>query len=525
MTKDEAIANYLSSNFITIKRQRDGSPAFKDINSRSISPAKILEMVNVIIRGTGSLDLVEPGYLMNYLAVHAPMDNTAKQERTPPSQYVAEWLSAHANQWRISDSGRQIVNVDMGTVDYFDIEDLREAIQGDVSDQDLPYSVAEIQTALSNHMRSLYKSSKKRICDVIAYDEKYARGIDKWLRNFYDYLKPEESFEMFAMLLKHWGWQVKRKMLARPVVWHLWINFFGATGLGKSTAEKKLVAPLNDLAAPSRIGEILDATRQVKKLTEYYVLIVDELAVNRREEDGNVEPKLTDGEIAALKAVLTGDMLVTRVMQTQKQSTRPITFSCISSSNIHLYDVIYDPTSMRRFFEFHCTGKTPSSFDDINRTLDNSIYFWKGIDENLETGYWEQNSELGKEVTRIQMSYYPTKSSVYQWLKNVCATKGGIAATDAYPLYKQFCINCNYRGKSIENFLSDIRHAIPESVDGKGVPHIKFTPSSLCYKDRPPVDPANSAFSPAGNMDSIMKPASPSGGLVGAESDLDMLVS
>ena len=72
MTKEELLANYLASQFITVKRQKDGTPVFKDINSRSIAPAKILEMVNVIIRGTGSLDLVDPQFLASYLISHAP---------------------------------------------------------------------------------------------------------------------------------------------------------------------------------------------------------------------------------------------------------------------------------------------------------------------------------------------------------------------------------------------------------------------------------------------------------------------
>lgn len=170
---------------------------------------------------------------------------------------------------------------------------------------------------------------------------------------------------------------------------------------------------------------------------------------------------------------------------TQNQAKKKITFSCISSANNHLYDIIYDETTMRRFFEFHCTADKVKDFTEINKTLDHSEYFWFGIDEDMDDGYFNPDCLLFDEISNIQRSYYPTKSSVYEWIKNTHAKPGSRAPITAYRSYRQFCINTGCKPKTMMNFVADVKHAMPDAIHGETV-MLDFNMTEMCMKE--PID-------------------------------------
>ena len=246
--------------------------------------------------------------------------------------------------------------------------------------------------------------------------------------------------------MKHWAWQVKRKFNNKSVIYHIWLNFMGGTSLGKSTMIDKICAPMADFKSRTTIAKLFDDTKEIKRLTEKYILNFDELAVNN--PDGG-ESGLTADQLAMLKSIITGDKIDTRVYGTQNQSTKRITFSCISSANYHLYDIIFDEASMRRFFEFHCMADKPKSYDAINKWIDEPLGFWKGINENLEDGYWDVNSKLGKEIDAIQRGYYPTKSTLMYWLEYNTLTKGNDKPTSIFPQYREWCKENGYKAKTL----------------------------------------------------------------------------
>lgn len=260
-------------------------------------------------------------------------------------------------------------------------------------------------------------------------------------------------------------------MINKEVVWHIWINLYGSTGLGKSYMIKKICEPLKDFTSTTTIGKLFDDTREIKRLTEQYILNFDELAVN---SEGQFEGGLSADQKSLLKSMLTGEYLDTRVYGTQQQSRRRITFSCISSANEHLYDVIFDETSMRRFFDFNCTGEKPENYDEINKWLDNSIWFWKSIDENKIGGYWDLHSNLGKEIENIQKSYYPSKTTVNYWIVNNHISNGDKTPSEIYPEYNSWCKECGYKPKSLNGFIDELKHRLPQCIDKTGILKIGY---------------------------------------------------
>lgn len=442
-----------------------------------------------------------------YFNENKPADEEKSVERLPPSVFVEHWLTGFAKEWEISPMGKRITWRRNGIPIDRDIEDLFTAIMCSVNDRQLKYREGEIKHALINHFNLIYHDGIVNLFKTIAHDQRYEPGLEVWLRKLYDWLKPSQSFEIFSVLMKHWGWQVKRKLLERDVKYHMWINFYGATGLGKTTAIKKICAPLEDVTSTTTISKIFDDTREVKRLTENYVLIFDELAVNSEDESGE---KLSKDQLAMLKSILTGDCLEARVYQTQKQQKKKITFSCISSANEHLYDIIYDDKSMRRFFEFNCTAKASGDFKAIEPVLAHPEFFWKGIDEDREEGYYQKDSELGLEIDAIQAKYYPTTSSVFNWKEETSARPGNRPAAKAYRYYRNYCVNCGYKPKSMLRFIDDLRHALPEAVTGNTIT-IDFSVTDLCRKENARGGDEDDSIE---ELNDLMKPASMTGGIL-----------
>lgn len=395
---------------------------------------------------------------------------SAKPEQKPVSVFVNEWLEAHKKQWVVSPAWKEIKLTKDGVETSKNLDQLRDAIMYDVYDGKLGYSNEAVKCMLSNLAMNGNQFALSNVVKHIKFDEQCVEAGDRWLRAVYDYLGVAESYEIFSTLMKHWFWCVKRKLNSLSVKYHIWVNWYGATGLGKTTALTKIMSPLEDFFSQTTINKLFDDTREIRRLTENYVLIFDELALNVEGEPGG--GKLTADQKSTLKSIITGDKIDTRIYGSQNQARNKITFSCISSANDHLYDIIFDTTSMRRFFDINCTAKPPKSFDGINKYLDNSVYMWRAIDESRENGYWDIHSDVGLEISRIQASYYPTNTTTKMWIDNNNVVAGEGSLTTAYSNYSTWCRTTGNRAKAMQNFAEDIRHILPAAVSSNGAIHL-----------------------------------------------------
>lgn len=406
-----------------------------------------------------------------YITANMPKDE--KEERMPPTQFIENWLKAHGAEWDISPAFKEINYTKGGASAPKDIEELRQAIMCTVYDQGCGYKAEEIKACLGKLAMDKMQNAIVDIMKNIAYDEKMVDAGERFLHAVYEYFDIEESYDIFATLMKHWAWQVKRKLKNLPTKDQIWPNFYGAGGLGKTTALKKLCKPFDDFCSVTNIAKLFDDTKEVKRLTENYVIIFDELAI----DGDDVDAKLSKDQLAIMKSITTGEKLDARIYQSQNQAKRRITFSSISSANYHLYDIIFDEQTMRRWFEFHCKGKRPESFDKINKFLDNSYIFWRAIDDSRDEGYWDPtDGNVGTAITKIQETYYPTQSTTSMWIEAKHVRPGKESLNDAYDSYKQWCNESgNGRGKARQNFAKDIRHMLPEAVNEQGVIHLAWT--------------------------------------------------
>ena len=401
-------------------------------------------------------------------------------------EFIKQYLITNRNKhwtWNNAMTEFEYSYTTNGSTSPADIDDLLNAIKTENIKAGGPFKSDDIKTVLQTIVFNAKHNSIEQTVKKISYDKKYEDYANKFLHGLYDYLKPAESFEIFSTLVKHWAWQVKRKFTNKSVVYHIWLNLFGGTSLGKTTMIQKLCKPMEDFVSTTTISKLFDDTKEIKRLTEKYILNFDELAVNN--PDGG-DGGLTADQLAMLKSIITGSKIDTRVYGTQNQATKRITFSCISSANYHLYDIIFDEQSMRRFFEIHCQAEKPESYDEINKWLDNSLDFWKGIDETLDEGYWDVYSKVGKEIDNIQRGYYPTKSTLMYWLEYNSIKKGDNKPSQIYPQYREWCKENGYKAKTLIAFINELKKRFPQFIGPDGVLSVEITPKDATINE--PVD-------------------------------------
>ena len=411
----------------------------------------------------------------NWIERNTPKEQK-EEEQIPPKEFIEKWLKDHSDEWYISPAWKEIKYTGMGVSTYKDLDNLRVAIMTDIYNGAGKYSADAIKSTLQNMAMKGYQSGLAMVVGRLKYEEKYVDAGERWLKAVYEYFKPTESYEIFSTLMKHWAWQVKRKMNDRPVKNHIWLNFYGAAGLGKTTALNKISAPITDFTSTTSISKLFDDTREIKRLTENFILIFDEMAVNVESEASGGH--LTADQKSTLKSIITGDRIDARIYTTQDQAKRKITFSCISSANEHLYDVIYDETTMRRFFDFNCNGVRPKSFTEINNYLDHSIIFWKSINEDSDDGYFDPSNEVGRQIETIQNMYYPTKTTTKMWADSVNLKVGTKKLETAFRFYTNWCKETGNKGKALQYFARDIQHILPGCAGPNGKIYLDFDESS-----------------------------------------------
>lgn len=467
---DEFI-RFFNANFTFNKPFRSKEYGVKPNGSNKyVQPMDIFGMYTAYKAKQGQTSDVTLEDVAAYVKEHTPVDK--EEEKKPCRQWIKEWLETRKANWKFNTSWSQITYYFNDIPHNKTLDDLKDALMETVYEEQLAYKVEEVKTTLNCMARDADGEAAFHIFQKITFNPNYVDKCDRFLKAMYDYCKPEESFEIWCTLWKHWAWICKRRMLGLPVVWHIWINLYGATGIGKTTMIKKLCDPMIDYVSVTNISTLFDSTREIAKLSAYYVLVFDELAVNTEGEPGS---GLTEDNHAVLKSILSGDTIDVRVYGTQKQSKQKITFVPVSSANNHLYDIIFDPTSMRRFFEFHCKAEKPKSFEQINKVLSRSDVFWRGIDENLDRGYWDPSNEIGEQIFKIQSEYYPTRTTTSMWI-DACHVKAGTTSgTTSYKAYTAWCRETGNRSKTMQNFVRDIVHMIPEAVDKAGRVHLDYT--------------------------------------------------
>lgn len=189
-------------------------------------------------------------------------------------------------------------------------------------------------------------------------------------------------------VLKHFLWQVKRKMFNKEVKDHMMIILNGPQDKGKSTAIRKLLESLNDLQCESNLDTVTD-TRSALSLSKFLVFFFDELQ------------KIEKTDINALKGIITSKTVSYRPMGTNEIVPVNNKSTFIATINGYMDEKIVDSTGMRRFYQLTFRDNVDSTiWEQINNF--NYIELWNSIDENQDNTFVR---EFKEEITELQKTY------------------------------------------------------------------------------------------------------------------------
>lgn len=460
-------------NFFTAKFVINSKGQITKPNGHKITAAEVFNAFrDMRQKAFAKVDITEED-IKKYVADNTPEELESDEDDFDLEKFICNYLRRTTKpedpnmlpEWRIDAGFRTVETLKNGIPVPSDITQLQAAIRtyairngfGKVAKSD------DIKTVLSDMARRAGAGLIASLASNLKYDPSYIKEADEFLQGLHDLWKIKQSMPILTTVMRQFIWQVKRKLRGKSVTWPIWPNYYGGTSLGKTSMINAIGAPLKDFAIMTTISELLDEERQIQKLCSTYYINIDELSIETRTpytEDGS----LTKSQNTALKKLLTQEKGRTRNMGGQSQSTRRYTFSVISSANEHLYDIIYDEKTMRRYYEFECTQEGIDDYSKLDELKKHILALWRSVDEENEEGYLYPGCEVWEEIWEEQKKYYPTNTNTRYWIKDerivACEPSERESLRDLYEEYRTYCKEHGNIPKQYIKWAKDVRHLV-----------------------------------------------------------------
>lgn len=242
-------------------------------------------------------------------------------------------------------------------------------------------------------------------------------------------------------VMKHFIWQVKRKLNGHSVDHHMMPVIFGKSGAGKSVAVARLIAPLKSVTLQTDMGIFEDAFSR-RAFSRNFIVFFDELHGS------------DSADVNAMKQIITAPFIEWRAMRSERVMSAPQNSTFIGCSNDPVKDRIKDPTSSRRFWQITCTDKV--DWEAINSI--NYEELWSSVDETGPAPVLECLDE----VRMVQEKEIRAKDITEQWIEEICEVvpfdESALTTSELYESFKDFCLWQNQKSfPQFQKFSRDIK--------------------------------------------------------------------
>jgi len=228
-------------------------------------------------------------------------------------------------------------------------------------------------------------------------------GIEQ-LEKFLKHLGGKNYKEMDLFIIMHFMWNVKRRINNMETYREVMPVIVGDQGIGKSyNIKNKLLSPLANLWKSTSFSQ-LDDGRELKMLSNNFVLLFDEMAYANKSDVNNVKRLITEQTYSMRRMRETSHEVLAKNAQ------------FIGTSNNSLTSSITDTTGMRRFYEVEC-----AELSEIPNILDfyegfNSLNYdlmWQSVDHLIPSPILNHLPKLNN----IQ-EQYTSKDPIREWIEN-----------------------------------------------------------------------------------------------------------
>lgn len=360
-----------------------------------------------------------------------------------------------------------------------------------------------LMAIMKDSTNRIVRRKQDLITETITFDESVTIQRE-WLTRLHKVYQIEQDFDIFEVMMKHFCWQIKRKMMDLSTQNDILLSFHGAQGIGKSFLFNNIFSTvLNDFYTPGATLQSICDPNQTTALTSQFCMNIEEMATGGSESQN----RLSEKDITILKKNLTGTHTTMRLFFTQEVKSFRIRTSFISTTNKHIYEIINDDTGMRRFFEFTSNRKERMDTEEVKWIIDNSIDFFSTLDEFNDMGYWNMNDVVGKKIAEIQKGYI--SSSIIKYFNTISVLTDGanadgykkLSLSELYEEYNNYCVindvdpkfrtsRRNFKSKLEDTFGKEVvkNHSHIESVWMKEknavIEETKFSPTEHFKQSR-----------------------------------------
>jgi hypothetical protein len=209
-----------------------------------------------------------------------------------------------------------------------------------------------------------YRLKQKTIKKIIFRNEAAILGIEQLKRMLQASTGIIDPLDL--VVVQHWIWLTKRKMLGLKVGHHVMLVFYGAQGGGKSELLTRLLQPIVGLYRPGDFLQVSD--ERCYRMFKDPVIFIDEMAGAER------------ACINRIKNLITSPTVTGRPLYGNRMEEIRNNATWIGGSNFPLDEIIKDDSGNRRFYQIDCLPKGQWDRDSINEI--DYLSIWQSVDEN-----------------------------------------------------------------------------------------------------------------------------------------------
>jgi len=321
------------------------------------------------------------------------------------------------------------------------------------------FAQTELKTNLS-------MATVESVLNKLIVDEKTKRLSE--LREYVKFDNSEFSFEQLCFgitgaidpitvsILKHFVWQIKRKLNDKNVEWHIMPVLVGKSGSGKSQLIRSLLAPIKELVYSDGDFKKLTDNREVFNLSNYYVYFLDEMS------------KADNADVESIKNKITSNEIKYRKLGTNQTYSAPNRATFLGASNNNLEYIIKDSTSARRFFQITTLPimdwETTKRLNYLNmfRSVDEN----KGVDDLYIKPYMDEifkAQQSFKHKTPVEVFLQEEKLTI-----NPACLGKKVSRKDLYKNFSMWSAENGYKYTTNKHvFCDQLRSLVGEPIFGK----------------------------------------------------------
>ena len=304
---------------------------------------------------------------------------------------------------------------------------------------------------------------------IVWMDKRDDEFIDN-IRNTPVVPDPDENLKLFLFaitgcynilhyaILQHFIWQVKRKINNLEVYNHIMPVLKAPPASGKTTIIYKLLEPMEQVTYFNQFGcSLFRNKRLLAELKKNYIVVFNNM------EELTQESKRFIKNNISFKSISYRPMYKNFIDVLKNNAT------FIGASNKNIQELIYDPTSARRFWQINTLDKM--DWDAINNIDYNSI--WNSIDYKNDSpikNHILQISKTQDEVLRV-------KDSVEEWADEELEESRDDdweTSTDLYTNYKLWAKEFGYNPVNITRFGLKMKNMFNSKKSGQVKYQVKW---------------------------------------------------